>query len=181
MGNPLRDRRTPQELAASGQVIEIANKVGDFERLAGIVEADLCALDPEQIPPDWRNASIKGRLGFAFATAQERVPVLDGRLAATIAAVCQRCLAPFELPLELELRLAFSASQGSDEAYELWELEDDRLTPADIVEETLIMALPYIAVHGDDSACRPAAVPGDEAVRMTTPFANLKAQMEKTK
>jgi hypothetical protein len=38
MGNPLRVRRPVAELAARGQVIEIAEKIGSFKQLAGIVD-----------------------------------------------------------------------------------------------------------------------------------------------
>ena len=60
MGNPLRDRRTVVELASVGQVIEIADKISSFENLAGIVEADLAALDPDKMPPDWRESVVRG-------------------------------------------------------------------------------------------------------------------------
>ena len=43
MGSPLRDRRPLAELAERRQVIEIDEKVSGFQRLAGIVEADLAA------------------------------------------------------------------------------------------------------------------------------------------
>ena len=41
MDNLLRDRRTPAELAACSQVIEIAEKLSDLEHLAEIVRSDL--------------------------------------------------------------------------------------------------------------------------------------------
>jgi hypothetical protein len=50
MGNPLRDRRPLAELAGQGQVIEIMEKIRNFERLAGIVDADLAVLDPDKLP-----------------------------------------------------------------------------------------------------------------------------------
>ena len=64
MGIPLRVRRPIAELAAKGQVIEIADKIGNFERLAGIVEADLATLDPDKVPRDWRDAAVTGHLEF---------------------------------------------------------------------------------------------------------------------
>ena len=90
MGNPLRDRRTPQELAASGQLIEIAEKIGNFGELSRIVGADLETLDPDKLPPDWRDADVVGQLRFGFADAQGRLPALEGEVAVRIDAVCQR-------------------------------------------------------------------------------------------
>ena len=41
MGNPLRDRALPEELADRSQVFELKGKLDDFGRLVEIVEADL--------------------------------------------------------------------------------------------------------------------------------------------
>ena len=181
MGNPLRERRTPSDWAASGQVIEIAEKISDFGRLAEIVGGDLETLDPEMRPPDWRDAPVTGELCFGFADAQEGVPALQGSVAATIDAVCQRCLQPFRLALKVELRLLFvaSADDGVDtDGYEVWELDEDRLRPLDLVEEALVMAMPLAAMHVDDAACTGLA--GEAVAESTTtrPFASLRAQME---
>ena len=184
MGNPLRVRRPIAELAAKGQVFEIAEKIGSFERLAGIVEADLAALDPDKIPQGWRESMVTGRLEFGFADAQQQVVTLVGEVAVTIDAVCQRCLEPFRLALKSELRLLPTkeqegASAGAD--FELWELDDERVCPAEIVEEVLIMAMPLSAMHDTAEACREFDSGGDEPEQMTRPFAALKAQLDQDK
>ncbi len=184
MGNPLRDRRTPSEWAASGQVIEITEKIGDFQRLAEIVGGDLETLDPDKLPSGWRAAAVRGRLTFGFADAQRSLPALEGQVSATIDAVCQRCLEPFQMPLEADFRLLFAGGRAKTagdeglEGFEVWELDEDRLQPLDLVEEVLIMAMPLAALHVDDTSCVDAAAPGDEPGSTTRPFAALKAQME---
>jgi len=181
MGNPLRVRRPIAELAAKGQVIEIAEKIGNFERLAGIVEADLGALDSDKIPPDWRESLVTGRLEFGFADAQQQVASLVGEVAVTVDAVCQRCLEPFRLPLASELRLLPTAEEqgaSTGAGFELWELDDDRVCPADIVEEALIMAMPLSAMHDTAVACREYEPAGGEAERTVRPFAALKNRMD---
>ena len=182
MRNPLRERRSPSEWAASGQVIEIADKIGNFERLAEIVGKDLEALDPDKRPANWRDAPLTGRLSFGFADAQERVPALEGSLQATVDAVCQRCLEPFRLPLAVELKLLFTG--GADDfaetdGFEVWELDEDRLCPFDLVEEALVMAMPLAALHVDDPACTGQEPEGTAEASTTRPFASLRAQMEK--
>ena len=184
MGNPLRDRLPLAELAAKGQVIEIADKVGNFERLAQIVEADLKALDPDRIPRDWRDSALTGRLEFGFADAQKRVVVLDGDVMATVDAVCQRCLEPFRLPLSASLRLLPVASggnvaEGSD--IEVWELDEDKVCPADIVEEALIMAMPFAAMHESTDECKRYDQVVEEAGQTTRPFADLKARLDENR
>jgi len=181
MGNPLRVRRPIAELAAKGQVIEIAEKLGDFERLAGIVEADLATLDPDKIPRDWRDSAVSGRLEFGFADARQQVPSLVGDVAVTVDAVCQRCLEPFRLPLAIELRLLPTTTEQGVSAgaeFELWELDDDRVCPAEIVEEALIMAMPLSAMHDTAEACREFEPAGGEVERTARPFAALKDRMD---
>jgi len=181
MGNPLQDRRTPQDFAASGQVIEISEKIGSFEKLAGIVEADLGALEPDKLPRDWRELPVAGQLGFGFVDAQRGVPALEGQVVATINAVCQRCLEPFRLPLEVELRLLFSGDQSAgddDNGYEVWELQEDELCPADLIEEALIMAMPFSAKHADNAQCVAADKNEEGKGETARPFANLKSQMD---
>ncbi len=183
MGNPLRDRRAPSELAASGQIIEFQCKIRELPRLAAIVEADLGILDNDAVPPRWADAVASGRLEFGYADAQGglqphgRWPALRGSVTATIDAVCQRCLEPMRLPLAAELRLLFASAPADNEEYELWELDEDTLLPLDLVEEALLMALPLAARHEDDADCREPAAADEEPGEMTRPFANLKAQM----
>ena len=177
-------RRPIAELAAKGQVIEIAEKIGNFERLAGIVEADLATLDPDKIPHDWRDSMVTGWLEFGFADAQKQVVSLVGELAVTLDAVCQRCLEPFRLSLATGLRLLPTTveqgvSAGND--FEPWELEDERVCPAEIVEEVLIMAMPLSAMHENSAACKGYEPADEEAQQTTRPFAALKAQLDQDK
>ena len=181
MGNPLRERRTAADWAAVSQVIEIADQIGDFEQLSGIIEADLSVLDADNVPAEWRAAAVTGRLEFGFADAQRTLPMVDCRLAATIDLVCQRCLEAFGLPLEVEVKLLlldFDQEIGGYEEYDVWEMEEPMLRPLDIVEELLIMALPFAAMHVDSATCR-ALTPeeGESVEEMTTPFAALRKQM----
>jgi uncharacterized metal-binding protein YceD (DUF177 family) len=184
MGNPLRVRRPVAELAAKGQVFEIAEKIGSFERLSGIVEADLATLDPDKIPEFWRDSLVTGRLAFDFADAQRQVASLEGEVAVTLDAVCQRCLEPFRFTLSAELRLlptkaGEGVSAGAD--FELWELDDEMICPAEVVEEALIMAMPLSAMHDTVDECG-GYEPADEQVEQTTrPFAELRSQLDQDK
>ena len=183
MGNPLHERRTAADWAAGSQAFEITEKVGGFEQLSAIVGADLAALDADKIPAGWRDAVVTGRLEFGFADAQQLLPTVSCRAELTVDAVCQRCLEAFRLPLEAEGDLLLlkleQAIDGYDE-YEVWELEEQLLRPLDIVEELLIMAMPFSAMHTESTACK-ALTPAEEetAEETTTPFAALREQMAK--
>lgn len=180
MSNPLRDRRTAAEWASVRQVIEIAEKIGSFEQLSSIIEADLAALEADRIPPDWRDSVVAGRLAFGFADARANVPAVECGLAVTVDAVCQRCLEAFRLELATEAKLLLldleETADGYDE-YEVWELEENALRPQDIVEELLIMAMPFAAMHVDSAACKALSAEADDNDEMTKPFAALRAQM----
>lgn len=181
MGNPLRDLRTPSDLAISGQVIEFTEKLSNFEGLAKIVEADLLALDPVRLPVNWRDSLVTGTLSFRVASAHKGLPVLEGQVAATLDAVCQRCLGPFQMPLEVQLRLLFADGHKSEDdggGYEVWELAEETLRPLDIVEEALIMAIPFSATHVDSDICARMDEKIESGVKKLAPFAGLKAQMD---
>ena len=80
------------------------------------------------------------------------------------------------LLLELE-----QAADGYDE-YEVWELDESLLRPLDIVEEMLVMAMPFSAMHVDSASCKvlePVTEPAQEDT--TTPFAALREQMAQDK
>ena len=184
MGNPLRDRRPLAELAAKGQVFEIADKISNFKGLAEIVEADLGSLDADKIPQDWRDAALTGRLEFGFADAQQRVATIEGEVSVTIDAVCQRCLDSFRLPLTAKLRLM--PVSGTDQAdgnseFDVWELDDEMVCPADIVEEALIMAMPLAAMHSVAEECGKYEPVANDAEQTTRPFADLKSQLEENR
>jgi len=185
MSNPLRDRRPVTELAAVGQAIEFAEQISTFKGLAAILEADLAALDPERIPSAWRESVISGQLQFGFADAARRVPKMTGSADAKVAAVCQRCLEPFELVLRVEPELLLLDAEEVAEGFEdleVWELDERAVQPQDIVEELLIMAMPFSAMHDNMAECKAlmsADSSADEEIEeLVNPFANLRSQMK---
>ncbi len=181
MGNPLRDRRAPSELAAKRQVIEISNKISDFERLAGIVAKDLSALEADKLPRNWRDSLVTGRLAFGYGGTRNNVPVLDGSLGVTVDAVCQRCLEPFRLSFSTEFSVLLcdvGQASGEHDGYDVWELEDDTVRPIDIVDEALVMVMPLSAMHGTTDGCLEVRAATAYGVETVTPFAALKTQLQ---
>ena len=178
MSDPLRDRQLPRELAEHEQVIEFSEKIGGLKSLARVIEQDLSALDASEVPAQWREAIVSGRLQFGFVAAQAEQTTLTGQLDASIAAVCQRCLAPLELPLSVPLRLALIPAGGKAaqvDGYEDWELSGVTVCPIEVVEEALLMALPLSTMH--PTGCTEISVESDTA-ELTTPFASLRRQMD---
>lgn len=184
MANPLTDRALPAQLADSGQVIEKKEKLWNFERLRQAVESDLASLPPGLRPKKWRQTPIDIRLAFCWADARRQIPALEGQISARIDAVCQRCLEPFVLSLNAQLKLLLLAPGGAataDEEYEIWETAEETVRPLDIVDEMLVMAMPLSAAHEDTKQCGPLAKRlGTGESGSNRPFADLKSQLRNT-
>lgn len=185
MGKLLNDHGTPKEWARRGQIIDINDNLSILERLVAVVEDEFEALSAAAVPQDWRQLPVTIRLRFHWADAREQVPAAEGLLQATVPMVCQRCLEPFEKALVVPLRLLFvgtGAQVTSTEDYDVWELQDETIRPIDIVEEALVMALPFAAMHESAEDCQYLA-PSEqaEAGDAVRPFADLRSQMRDKK
>jgi uncharacterized protein len=185
MANPLLERALPAELAERGQVIEFKGSVGQFERLNAVVEADLAALDRSARLPDPVEMPVSVRLEFSWLDAERRVPAMSGSASLVLGAVCQRCLEPFEMPVETSFGMLFADDESDDAAldapgFETWMLDDGGIRVQDVVEESLVMALPLAPVHKTPGDCGSLAgklaAAAPETVRA---FADLRAQMNK--
>ncbi len=185
MANRLLDRVSPEELANNTQTFETKGKIGDFGRLVEIVEADLAEISAESRPANWRTSPVQIRLKCAWADDRQEVPALSGCVSARIAAVCQRCLEPFELAVETEINLLMLRSAedlpGNDNV-EVWQVEEDTIRPLDIIEESLVMALPLAAMHEPPDLCGPLTreLRADGSADVVRPFADLRTQMDKS-
>jgi len=183
MANPMLQCEPPEELASRGQVIETISKISDFSRLSEIIAADLGGLPDAKIPQRWQQVPVHITLRFGWVEARPGIPALEGRLSTTVTAVCQRCLDPLDLALDVELKLFLpqtGVSLAEYDGFEIWEFEQNEVRPADIVEEALIMALPFSALHkkSDDCVRLPAAGLSGES-RKIRPFEDLQSLMVK--
>ena len=181
MANLMLECVPPTELANRGQVIEITNKISDFRRLCEIIVEDLGEVSAAEIPSKWRQAPVDIKLRFGWNEAYPGIPALEGQVTTRVTLVCQRCLNPFELELEVGLNLLLpqaGAAPDEHEGFEVWEFDENDVRPADIVEEALIMALPFSALHESSDDCTAISVddPSDES-RKTRPFEDLQSLM----
>lgn len=87
-----------------------------------------------------------------------RVPKLEGRVRGELSMICQRCLQPFLWPLDaaIDLRLVFNEEEESRvlKDSEPLLIEDDQLPFHAVVEEEVLLALPY-APRCDRGDCEP--------------------------
>lgn len=94
------------------------------------------------------------RLELAIETRESGLFLLNGRIAARLELVCQRCLQGFSWSVDDPIRLNASAGPGV-EGYETVDLEDDMLDLEQLVEDELIVRMPQRPVHERIEDCDP--------------------------
>jgi uncharacterized protein len=185
MVSPLTEPATPAALANRIQALEIEEVIGFFPRLIEVVEADVSGLSLAGQAAKWRQYPVKIKLRFGWTDERQALVFVNGTIGAKIVARCQRCLEPFEYELQASpkwLLVPTGIEVAEDAEREIWELDDERIRPIDIVEETLIMALPMAAKHADEKDCVPMV--SEEPMhrsKKVRPFATLKSQLQDLK
>jgi uncharacterized protein len=148
MSGPLPERIDPLRLAESGRELRGSLPLAALQRLVPSLHATEGVVDVE----------LSG-------TKEGRIRRLDGHLVTTLKMVCQRCLEPVTLPVEVRFRLGMVTSEEQaerlPEELEPLLITEPTLLLAELIEDELILALPIVALHPADSACAarvPAAV-----------------------
>ncbi len=98
------------------------------------------------------------RFEFDFQLDSQSRPLVTGRVKASLELLCQRCLEPMMLDLDLEIRLGIVRSDEEAVAlpkeHEPLTLKTDTVSLAELVEDELILGLPAAPLHPAGS-CRP--------------------------
>jgi len=153
-------------LIAQGSKLEFECELKNLSRLAPMLR-------------DTRG-NVSGRFRFH---SEGRLAAADGRLRATLALTCQRCLDAVAVPVDTECRLIFAEQEPVDlqlpADYELVTTHGGRISLAELVEDELLLALPLVAMHGEGSGCRPQPSGESKAAGEPTqrPFAGLRGLM----
>ena len=98
-----------------------------------------------------------------FSVDINRVVLLTGQIKTDAKLICQRCMGEMELPIALDFQLAFVRSEAEmerlPEGYEATLIENSTMMLSDIIEDEILLALPAIPKHLDDS-CSSEVVEG---------------------
>ena len=130
------------------------------------------------------------RFELEFFRDHKGRPSVRGRVAAVLHLRCQRCLGPVsfkvDAPLLLGLVQGFDEAERLPEEYDPLMVEEDRVRPAELVEDELILALPQVPMHAPEEPCMKGRIASDareeepEDERADNPFkvlAQLKNQL----
>jgi uncharacterized metal-binding protein YceD (DUF177 family) len=180
MGNPLFDRRSPGDWASASQPIVFDEEVASFKRLYQSLTGTKDGSGAPESAEVTAKRRVTGELRFTRSAVSPDIAGLEGQASVTVALICQRCLKAMDWRLEANLALLL-APEGDIPSVEqdIWEIDTDRVAPAEIVDEALVMALPLVAKH-DNELCH-AESPGEDTAELDTtrPFADLRSRMEK--
>ncbi len=143
------------------------------ERLCGRLDAEAfdarlaAALDVDK---------ARGEVAYALDFSRLRADAIgvSGTLRARLAARCQRCLEVFELECETTLHLAIPLTDGA-EAPPDRELAEFDVPPTlvELIEEELLLALPFAPRHPDGKCPAGIAVTAASEPASRRPFAGL--------
>ena len=159
MSEGLPERVDVERLAARGAQLDSVTPVAAMTRLAGLL-ADA-------------TGGVESELRFSHESGRSRI---DGSARAQVRVACQRCFEPMPVTLDVELHLALvkddaqadALPDGVDPALSI----DGHVSPRDLVEDELILALPFAPLHEVDAcSVRPAETP---ATDKQNPFAVLR-------
>ncbi len=104
-------------------------------------------------------ASSEGELQVMFELGKDPAGIhyLAGSIQGEVVLNCQRCLEPVATQLDVKLRLGLvrdeTAAAGLPEKYEPLVVTSEPASTADIVSDEVLLALPLVPMHVEDSRC----------------------------
>jgi len=163
-------RRAPVDtLVGTETAVDFAIPLADLPR----VSHELTSKDGE----------ATGHVRFA---RQQGHAVADLEVSAQPEVVCQRCMQPMRWPVKVKSRVAlvsdYDAADRVPDEMEVFLVEGDSVSVRDLVDEEVMLALPHVARHDEDSECARQTVqlpgqpdePDDETnSQVQKPFAQL--------
>ena len=130
-----------------------------------------------------KDGEAKGHVRFS---RQQGQAVADLEVSAQPEVVCQRCMQPMRWPVTVKSRVALVSDYDSADRVpremEVFLVEADSVSVRDLVDEEVMLALPNVPRHAEDSECarREVQLPGqpDELedapdLQVQKPFAQL--------
>jgi uncharacterized protein len=125
-------------LANRGAVLEGRIALGQLQRLRDLLDSS----DGD--------ATVR----VSLRHSHDDMLLLHLQYAARLELICQRCLGPLTHVVDETIDFAVAETEESltvlPQGMDLIALDGDRLQPATLIEDELIMSLPLVPKHGDD-------------------------------
>ncbi len=157
----------------SSELVHAYRMARDGSSRRGIIEVSRMS----RLAPLLCNDQGTVRFELDFRLDSQSRPLMTGRVQATLELICQRCLEPMSLDLDLELRLGIVRSDEEAvalrEDYEPLILSTDSVSLATVVEDELILGLPAAPNHPPGSCRPPAGSPSEEEASGVNRFSDL--------
>ena len=158
------------KLSASEESLEGVVDAADLERVA-----DRLATDAGAAKLAWRLVGCRDGQGR---------PALRLTLAGSVPLVCQRCLQPFAALVDQSTELLLARSEAELARLDVEEIEvvlaTERLDALTLVEDELLLSLPFSPRHADGECAASPMVAGHESSqRGSSPFGQL-GELKKT-
>ena len=120
-------------------------------------------------------------VSLQFGMDDNRLMVIRGELHAELGLLCQRCMEPMRLQVNVPMQLAIVDSEERADAlpddYEPLVVTGDSSSLLEIVEDELILSLPIVAMHEQDQCTATGLLSSSdddiEVVEKENPFAVL--------
>lgn len=156
----------------SGPVIDVR----EFARMSRSIEGDFALANSERLEDLLADTASSFSYRLKGALGTDREPTVECIIRGCVSLRCQRCLEPFEYPIDISSTLVFVADESrlppieeEDPAVDFLVAEAS-LDVWALIEDEVILALPLAPKH-EAGQCGSAAAfePGDA----TSPFADL--------
>ena len=114
---------------------------------------------------------------FEFLSNEYDLPMIRGRLETSLRLQCQRCLRGMDWPVDQRFELVIDAGEEWQRqgGYDTLDSDDGVIDVFDLVEDEIMLALPLVAMHEDDT-CNdywPATAAETDVAAKENPFAVL--------
>jgi uncharacterized protein len=166
--------------ARSDQVnaVELAGRAATLER-----EFDLTQLP--RLVEAGALAGTRVHAVMVFSKFEGR-PMVSVRVDGRVMLPCQRCLAPSECRVDDAAQLVIVADDSADVpgGFETAIGDVEHLSVAELIEEQVLLGMPLVPLHEDESQCGPSAAPqavvepGSAAEEKQRPFSNLRELLD---
>ena len=89
-----------------------------------------------------------------------RVPFIKGTIVTTVNQICQRCNGPMQHDLDISFALSPMASEAQSKnlsnRYDPLVVEDECVLVSEMIEDEILLALPMVSRHEEESLCQEA-------------------------